>query len=214
MKDLFRLDSRWMQRFAMLTNLVCLNLLWLICCVPIFTIGAATSALYQTVFRYHDKEDDAVLRPFFSAFKENLKQSTLVLLPMLVALVVLGFDVLYLVSIGTGMAVLFVLIVLIVVILGMMVHLFPLIARFQMDTKALLRTAFSLTVLHLPSTLLVIGLTVLPVFLLFFQPALFLRVGVAWAGVWFAAIAYFFGKYLLKIWSKHMPAESEDSELE
>lgn len=212
MKDLFRLDSRWMQRFAMLTNLVCLNLLWLICCIPVFTIGAATSALYQTVFLYHDKEDDAVLLPFFRAFKENFKQSTILWLPMLVLLALLVFDVLYLVSIGTGMAVLFLLIILMVLALGIMVHLFPLVARFQMTAKALLRTAFSLVVLHLPVTLLVIALTFLPVFLLFFQPSFFLRVGVAWAGIWFAAIAYFFGKCLLRIWDKHMPDEDESDE--
>ena len=213
MKELFRLDSRWVQRFAMLTNLVCLNVLWLICCVPVFTIGAATAALYHTVFLYHNKEDDAVLKPFFRAFKENFKQSTILLLPLLMVLALLVFDVLYLVSIGTGMAVLFILIVLIVFALGIMVHLFPLIARFQMNAKALLRTAFSLVVLHLPATLLVIVLTFLPVFLLFFQPAFFLRVGIAWVGVWFAAIAYFFGKFLLKIWNKHGPAESENNEL-
>jgi uncharacterized membrane protein YesL len=213
MKEIFRLDSRWVQRFAMLTNLVCLNVLWLICCVPVFTIGAATAALYHTVFLYHNKEDDAVLKPFFRAFKENFRQSTILLLPLLMVLALLVFDVLYLTSIGTGMAVLFVLIVLIVFTLGIMVHLFPLIARFQMNVKALLRTAFSLVVLHLPATLLVIALTFLPVFLLFFQPAFFLRVGVAWVGVWFSAIAYFFGKFLLKIWNKHAPTEAENNEL-
>ena len=47
MKELFSLNSPWVKRFAMLTNLVILNLLWLVCCIPVFTIGAATAALYQ-----------------------------------------------------------------------------------------------------------------------------------------------------------------------
>jgi uncharacterized membrane protein YesL len=92
--------------------------------------------------------------------------------------------------------------------MGMMVHLFPLIARFDMTAKALLRTAFSLVMLHLPATLTVIALTLLPIFLLLLLPALFLRLGIAWAGVWFAAIAYFFGKFLLKIWDKHAPSDN------
>ena len=208
MKEQFNLNSPWVQRFAMLTNLVMLNILWLVCCIPVFTAGAATSALYHTIFQYHSKEDDAVLRPFFRAFRANFKQATLLLLPLLAVLALLVFDMIYLVSHGTGIAALFLLIVLGFLVMGMMVHLFPLIARFNMDAKALLRTAFSLVMLHLPATLTVIVLTLLPIFLLLFQPSLFLRFGVAWAGVWFATIAYFFGKFLLKVWDKHAPSDN------
>ena len=102
---------------------------------------------------------------------------------------------------------LFLLILVVLLLMGMLIHLFPLIARFDMNAKALLRTAFSLTALHLPGTLTVIALLALPVVLLLFFPDWFLRFGVVWAGVWFSAIAYFFGKFLLKIWNKHVPAE-------
>lgn len=207
MKELFNLNSPWVQRFAMLTNLVCLNILWLVCCIPVFTAGAATAALYHTVFLYHNKEDDAVLRPFFRAFRTNFKQSTLLFLPLFAALLLVVFDLVYLASYGKGTAVLFLLILVILLLMGMLIHLFPLIARFDMNAKALLRTAFSLTALHLPGTLTVIALLVLPVVLLLFFPDWFLRFGVVWAGVWFSAIAYFFGKFLLKIWNKHVPAE-------
>ena len=207
MKELFNLNSPWVQRFAMLTNLVCLNILWLVCCIPVFTAGAATAALYHTVFLYHNKEDDAVLRPFFRAFRTNFKQSTLLFLPLFAALLLVVFDLVYLASYGKGTAVLFLLILVILLLMGMLIHLFPLIARFDMNAKALLRTAFSLTALHLPGTLTVIALLALPVILLLFFPDWFLRLGVVWAGVWFSAIAYFFGKFLLKIWNKHVPAE-------
>jgi uncharacterized membrane protein YesL len=207
MKELFNLNSPWVQRFAMLTNLVCLNILWLVCCIPVFTAGAATAALYHTVFLYHNKEDDAVLRPFFRAFRTNFKQSTLLFLPLFAALLLVVFDLVYLASYGKGTAVLFLLILVILLLIGMLIHLFPLIARFDMNAKALLRTAFSLTALHLPGTLTVIALLALPVILLLFFPDWFLRFGVVWAGVWFSAIAYFFGKFLLKIWNKHVPAE-------
>lgn len=208
MKELFSLNSPWVKRFAMLTNLVILNLLWLVCCIPVFTIGAATAALYHTVFLYHSNEDDAVLLPFVRGFKANFKQATLLFLPLLAALVLVVFDLVYLASYGKGTAVLFLLILVVLLLMGMLIHLFPLIARFDMNRKALLRTAFSLTALHLPGTLTVIALLVLPVVLLVFFPDWFLRFGVVWAGIWFSAIAYFFGKFLLKIWNKHVPAEN------
>ena len=207
MKELFSLNSPWVKRFAMLTNLVILNLLWLVCCIPVFTIGAATAALYHTVFLYHSNEDDAVLLPFVRGFKANFKQATLLFLPLLAALVLVVFDLVYLASYGKGTAVLFLLILVVLLLMGMLIHLFPLIARFDMNRKALLRTAFSLTALHLPGTLTVIALLVLPVVLLVFFPDWFLRFGVVWAGIWFSAIAYFFGKFRLKIWNKHVTAE-------
>jgi uncharacterized membrane protein YesL len=207
MKEIFSLNSPWVQRFAMLTNLVALNLLWLICCVPVFTAGAATSALYYTVFQYHNKEDDAIFRPFFRGFKAGFRQATLLLLPLLTVLALLVFDIVYMAAHGTGIAVLFLLIVLTCIVVGVMVHLFPLIARFDMSVKALLRTAFSLAMLHLPATVTVIALTFLPVVLLVFYPSFFLRIGVLWAGIWFSLIAYIFGKFLLRIWDKHAPAD-------
>ena len=208
MKEQFSLNSPWVQRFAMLTNLVCLNFLWLICCIPVFTAGAATSALYYTIFLYHSKEDDAVLRPFFRAFKANFKQATLLLLPLLAVVAVLVFDLVYLMTQGKGTAIIFLLIVVTFFVMGLLVHLFPLIARFNMTTKALLRTAFSLEMLHLPATFTVIASTLLPIFLLIFQPSLFLRLGIAWAGIWFSAIAYVFGKFLLRVWNKHAPSNN------
>lgn len=208
MKDIFRLDSLWVQRFAMLTNLVVLNILWIICCIPVITAGAATCALYGTIFQYHTNADDAILRPFFRGFRSNFKQSTMLFLPLLAVLALLGFDLVYLVVNEKGTSILFLLMVAVLLVMGILVHLFPLIARFEMGTKALLRTALSLVLLHLPSTLTVIALTFLPVLLLVFHPSLFLRIGVAWAGIWFSGIAYFFGKFLLKTWVKHMPAES------
>ena len=122
------------------------------------------------------------------------------------ALVLLVFDIVYLVSHGRGTALLFLLIVAVFIVLGMLAHLFPLIARFDMKPSALLRTAFSLVMLHLPATFAVIAMTFLPLFLLAFHPSLFLRFGVAWAGIWFALIAYFFGRLLLKIWDRHLPS--------
>ena len=57
MKDVFSLNSPWMQRFAMLTNLVVLNFLWLACCLPVFTAGAATAAARPSTKRVRSNTD-------------------------------------------------------------------------------------------------------------------------------------------------------------
>lgn len=210
MKDLFNLNSRVMQGLAMVTNLVALNILWLLCCIPIFTAGAATTALYHTIFQFHTQQDDAVLRPFFRAFRANFKQATLFWLATLLLVCFVAFDVYYLITYGRGTAFLFLLIVLAVVLLGMQVHLFPLIARFDMTGGALVRTSASLVALHLPATLLVLVMNFVPVAVFVYDPMLFLRSGILWLGVWFALVAYINGKMQLKIWNKHMPPDSEN----
>lgn len=207
MKERFHLNSPIIQFFSSLTDLVVLNVLWLICCLPIFTAGAATAALYQTTFAHLTKTDDAVVKPFFCAFRSNFKQATLCFLPLAAFLILLVFEVFYLITHGQGIAILFLLFLVIFLACGCMTHIFPLISRFQMNGKALIRTSFSLTLLHIPVTLAVIILFILPVVLLIFNPSLFIRLGILWAAVWYSLIAYFFGMYLLWIWKKHIPAE-------
>ena len=209
MKELFNLNSRVMQGLAMVTNLVALNILWLICCVPIFTIGAATTALYHTIFQYHTHQDDEIFRPFFRAFRTNFKQATLLWMLSLLAMGLLAFDLVYLLSWGLGTAVLFLLIVCAVFVLGIQLHLFPLIARFDMNTKPLLRTSASLSILHLPTTLLALILYGLPFAVCAYDPMLFFQTGILWVGIWFSLVAYINGRILLKVWQKHLPVEND-----
>ena len=210
MKGFFSWDSPWMQKFAMLTNLVILNLLWLVCCIPLFTAGAATTALYYTTLRYHTKEDDESLKPFFRAFKANFKQATLLPLPLIAVFAALVAEIAYLLTSGQGMAMLFILIIVSVFLLCMLMHLLPLMGRFEMSANALLRTAFSLTLLHFPLTLVMIALLLVPAGIFIFDISLFLRLSVVWVGIWFALATFLNGKLLLKIWAKHIPAEKSD----
>lgn len=92
MKKLLGPDSRLVRYGTTLTSLIELNLLWLLCCLPVVTAGAATTAVYYTMYRILTGEDDAVLRPYFRAFRQNFKQATLLWLPLLVIAAVLGLD--------------------------------------------------------------------------------------------------------------------------
>src|SRR5699024_12157957 len=56
-----------------LCNCCYLNLLWLICSIPIFTIGASTSALYSVTLKIARNEDVIIHRQFFKAFRENFR---------------------------------------------------------------------------------------------------------------------------------------------
>ena len=76
MGNIFRLESPVMKILTLAANLVCLNILWLLCSLPIVTAGASTAAMYYVVFQYINDQDDAVLKPFLKAFKENFRTAT------------------------------------------------------------------------------------------------------------------------------------------
>ena len=129
----------------------------------------------------------------------------------MLSLLVVGlfaFDLVYLLSWGLGTAVLFLLIVCTVFVLGIQLHLFPLIARFDMNTKPLLRTSASLSILHLPTTLLALILNGIPFAVFAYDPILFFQTGILWVGIWFSLVAYINGRILLKVWQKHLPPEN------
>lgn len=68
-----------------------LHILWLVCSLPVITMGASTTALCYSCMKLHEK-DEAVSRNFFHSFKENFRQSTILFLVFLVIGGVLLFD--------------------------------------------------------------------------------------------------------------------------
>ena len=70
-----------------------LNLLWLVCSLPIVTIGAATTALYYVTLKIAENEEGDITQQFFRSFKANFKQATVLWLILLAVGIVLGTDI-------------------------------------------------------------------------------------------------------------------------
>ena len=64
--------------FGFLGQLIALNLLWIVCSLPVITAGASTTALYYCTLKLHKDGDIRVFHDFFKSFKQNFKQSTLI----------------------------------------------------------------------------------------------------------------------------------------
>ena len=88
----FSYDSKFGQLFLKLAYGCCLNILWLVCCLPIVTIGASTTALYYTSFKIAKDEGSYITTMFFRSFKQNFKQATIIWLIMLVTGLVIVAD--------------------------------------------------------------------------------------------------------------------------
>ena len=70
------IDSKLMQSFRLLFDYVGVNIVFVLCCIPIFTIGAAQSGLYTAIRAM--QRNQPWLRLFFNAFKQSFKSTTLV----------------------------------------------------------------------------------------------------------------------------------------
>ena len=69
-----------------------LNLLWVVCSLPIFTIGASTTALYYVACKIAKNEEGDITQQFFRSLRANFKQATLIWLIMLVAGLIIVAD--------------------------------------------------------------------------------------------------------------------------
>ena len=162
--NLFSYDSRFTQLLMKLVFSSYLNILWFICSLPIFTIGAATTALYYTSLKIIRNEEGNVTKTFFKAFKENFRQSTVIWLIMSGIGLFLAFDfyVLYNLRLNTAMPMaafwtilLAILIGAIIIYLIVLFMIFPLEASVINTTPNMFKNAFLIGTHYLFAPILV-----------------------------------------------------------
>ena len=88
----FSYESRFSQLLLRVAQSCYLNLLWFLCAIPVFTIGAATTALYAVTLKIAKDEDSALASLFFRAFRDNFRQATVLWLILLAVGAFLGGD--------------------------------------------------------------------------------------------------------------------------
>lgn len=160
----FSYESKFSQLLLKLCYSCYLNLLWLLCSLPVFTIGAATTALYYVSLKIVREEEAHIAATFFRAFRENFRQATVLWLILLGVGLFLGADgyILYhlrKVSVGTP-AVLWTLILAVVIAAAVLyvivlLYTFPLVASVRNSNAAMLKNAFLIGTHYLFATILV-----------------------------------------------------------
>lgn len=160
----FSYDSKFGQLLLKLAYSCCLNVLWFICCLPIVTIGASTTALYFTSFKIAKNEGSFITSMFFRSFKRNFKQATVLWLVMLATGIFLGLDgwiVWHLRAAETGsMAVLWTLLLAAIIAGGILyaivlTYVFPLLSIADNTNAAMIKNAFLIGTHYLFCTILV-----------------------------------------------------------
>lgn len=188
---MFSPDSKFMTVVSRFADLLLLNLVFLLTCLPVFTIGAAVTALYTMCFRLMREEYSGLLRSYFSAFKSNFRQATCIwlLLLLIVCPALFYFYVLFSMdSLLRYFGFLFILISLLAAMTAS--YVFPWISQFENTTGQALKNALILSISHLPRTLAIVAINLVPVIVFFISPELFLQVSFLWVALYSAAAAY------------------------
>lgn len=165
LQGLFNYDNPVWRFIGKLGDLILLNLLWVICCIPVFTAGAATTAVYYVTLKLVRDEDDSTIKSFFHSFTQNFKQATAIWLLILLGGGILAFDLWFLLegAASTGLIMTLPSAVRTVVtavfggmaliLLFITTYVFPLQARFYNPVKNTLFNAFFMSVRHLFQTI-------------------------------------------------------------
>lgn len=172
----FSVDGGLYKFMTRLWDMIKLNFLWLLCSLPIVTMGAATVAAYSVTLKMVDETEGYVGRQFFKAFKENLKQGIpLGLLALFCSYVVyLDFELFNKVEGNPIMFLIFGIVA--AFVFGMsFIYAFPLSARYENTLIGTLKNSVNVATRYFLRTLFLVAvLAVEVIFFLFNTTTLFL----------------------------------------
>ncbi len=209
MSNLFNMDNGFFRALSKLADLMILNILFIICCIPIFTIGASLTAMYYVTLKMAENEEGYIARGFWKSFKQNFKQATIIWLIMLVFGIVLVLDLLIMRSAtGTAANVIRVLIIATTVVYMMVfTYVFPTLARFYNTTKTTLRNAFIMAIADFPRTIAMLLITIGSVIVTFLTQYTLWYGMLVWTLAGFSLVAFANSFFLKKIFAKYSPKD-------
>ena len=153
---IFSFEGGLMRSISKFTDCICLSIMFLLCCIPVITIGTALSSLYYAIYKVVRHDRGYIFQEYVSAFRDNFKQTAPVWLLALAAGVWLGADV-YVVQHYTSpdspfRLLSYVFLLGLVLLLSWITYLFPYMSRFENTRKACMKNAMLMAIAHLPTT--------------------------------------------------------------
>lgn len=212
MSGFFNMDSPIMRFLSRVCDLMILNFMCLICCIPIVTIGASFTALYTVTMKMVRGEESYIFKGFLKAFKENLKSATPIWLIMLVLGLLIFAD--YRATgflpgtMGTVFKVLIGVVVTFYVLL--LTYIFPYVARFENNIRNSIKNALLISILNLPQTILLVCIPVGLIFITMFNSTTLVYGSLFWFLLGVSFIAFTQSYVFRKVFAKYEPQEEEE----
>lgn len=214
MGSLFNMDGPLFRFLSKVADMMILNLVFLISCLPIVTIGASVTALSYVTLKMKDGEEGYIVRTFFRSFRENFKQSTIIWLIMLVLAVVMSLDFMIIGSMEGTMAMVMKVLVGVGALIWLMVFLyvFPLQSRFYNTIRSTVQNAVLLSIANFPKTICMMAVMIGSVLLTLWNSYTIWYGLLVWILLGFAIVAWINSQFLYWIIKKLMPEERNEEE--
>lgn len=149
------LDNAFVQILTKVGDLILVNVLFILCSLPIVTLGASAAALHKVAQAIVMDTETGVLMPFFRAFRENFKQATVLWLgELVIAAALVCYKMIFAGYFPAGVASVLnvVLLVIGLLLLCVAVYALPLMVRYENSLGELLKNAAILSIIKLPRT--------------------------------------------------------------
>lgn len=221
MRNVFNYDGPFISAMTRVADLFWLNILYVICCIPIVTIGAANTALYYVTLKMTKDEDSGITKLFFKSFIQNLRQATVIWVIFLGIIIILFSD-LYIAAgrnltglmnfDGVNDVVLVAVGVMAIVVTFILQYIFAILAQFDNSIFNTIKNAFLISVRHLPYTVLFIVVFLLPHVIIYFSIMRGNGMAILLVLFMFSLVAYIKSKSFAKIFKLYMPKEEESLE--
>ena len=212
MSGLFAPEGLLGRALSRFTELLTLSCLWLLCSIPLLTMGASMTALDTMTLRMVRKEEGKIAGGFLQAFRANLKASTWIHLLLSLLGVFLG---LYWMAVGIlpgavkpffrGASLLFW-----VLWLMEVTFVYAVQARFDNTIWNIMKNAWLMAAGNLPFFLLILLITGLPVWIFFLNIGLFLRLLPAWIFLWPGMCAWLNSFLFHRCFRRYIPDPPEE----
>ncbi len=152
-----------------IVDLIVLNVIFVLTCLPVITIGSACVSMYQLTIKMIKNEESYIVQSYVKGIKDNFKKSTIFWGCLLILLIVLSVDFFIVCSFAKPIRqILLTLLISVFLILMMVVsYVFPLMAKFENSLKNTLKNAFIISMSKIAHTVVIVGINVLPVIMFF-----------------------------------------------
>lgn len=216
MSRFFDIDGPFMAGLTKVADVFILNLLLIVCSLPLFTFGAAYTAMYYVTLKMVKDEDCYTFKSFFRSFKQNFRQATVIWIILFIIGMILYFDIKIMngqysqfIEISDTVKKVMMVLIMAAALIYMftLVYVFPVLSRFDNSIKNTLRNALLMSIRHLPSTIAIILITLVPLIFIFMVPKALILIFVI-----FGLCAYCNSFFFVKIFKNYMPEETVTSD--
>lgn len=215
---MFKYDSPLFRFMSKMADIVILNFLWMICCIPIFTVGASTTALYYVCMKLVKNEEGYIIKDFFHSFKDNFKQATAITFIYGFIGAFFALDFMLLNNRGAEMTSLqsilrIVFIVGLVILFCMAEYTFPMLAKFDNTTKNTIKNAFVMAFIDLKKFISITFVNLVIVLLIVLTPNTFVKILFVCVIMGISGPAYINANTFNRLFEKYLASEkTEDAE--